>query len=56
VFETVLDAIRHGSLAAPDVIDVLFSSTDLLSDLLESARSDVRPENYEADGRTALSG
>jgi chemotaxis protein histidine kinase CheA len=56
VFETVLDAIRHGSLAAaPDVIDVLFSANDVLTDLVESARSDVDlPSNYEADCRTQL--
>jgi chemotaxis protein histidine kinase CheA len=56
VFETVLDAIRRGSLiAAPVVIDVLFSANDMLTDLVESARSDVNlPPNYEADCRTLL--
>ena len=56
VFETVLDAIRHGSLAAaPDVIDVLFTANDLLADLVESARSEVTlPANYENECRGAL--
>jgi len=56
VFETVLDAIRHGSLAAaPDVIDVLFAANDMLTDLVESARSDVNlPLDYEADCRVFL--
>src|SRR5471030_785812 len=56
VFENVLDAIRHGNLAAsPDAIDVLFAASDMLTDLVESARSDVDlPSNYEADCRTVL--
>jgi chemotaxis protein histidine kinase CheA len=56
VFENVLDAIRHGNLAAsPDAIDVLFAAGDMLTDLVESARSDVDlPSNYEADCRTVL--
>ena len=56
VFETVLDAIRHGSLAAaPDIIDVLFTANDLLADLVESARSEVDlPASHESDSRTAL--
>jgi len=50
VFETALDAIRHGRLAAaPDVIDVLFSANAGLTVLVESARSDVDlPSHYEA--------
>src|SRR5215472_8889001 len=40
VFETVLDCIRRGSLAAePDVVDVLLVASDLLSDLVQMSRS-----------------
>jgi two-component system chemotaxis sensor kinase CheA len=56
VFETVLDALRHGTLApTPDVVDVLFVSNDVLADLVESARSEVDlPASYETETRTAL--
>jgi two-component system chemotaxis sensor kinase CheA len=44
VFETVLDAVRRGSLSTtPDVLDVLFRANDTLSDLVGMAR----------DGKTA---
>ena len=40
VFETVLDGIRRGSLAAtPEVLDVLLSASDVLSDLTQMSRS-----------------
>jgi len=55
-FETVLDAIRHGHLAAtPEAVDVLFSANDVLADLVESARTDVAlPSDYENECRAAL--
>ena len=40
VFETTLDAVRRGSLAAqPDVVDVLLTASDVLSDLVSMSRS-----------------
>jgi two-component system chemotaxis sensor kinase CheA len=40
VFETLLDALRRGSLAAtPDVLDVLLAASDVLSDLVQMSRS-----------------
>src|SRR3954471_3323472 len=40
VFETVLDAIRRGSLnATPENIDVLLASSDVLSDLVSMSRA-----------------
>ena len=40
VFETVLDAIRRGSLTAtPETVDVLLSASDVLSDLVQMSRS-----------------
>jgi two-component system chemotaxis sensor kinase CheA len=56
VLESVLDQLRHGSLAATsDVIDVLFVASDVLADLVESARSEVElPASYEDDSRIAL--
>jgi len=52
----VLDAIRQGRLAAaPDIIDMLFSANDILTDLVESTRAQVDlPSNYEGESRTAL--
>jgi two-component system chemotaxis sensor kinase CheA len=45
VLETVLDAMRRGDLdATPDVIDVLFTANDILSDLVTLARSGQAPE------------
>ena len=44
VFETVLDGVRRGSLTAtPDTIDVLLSSSDVLSDLVQMSRADRDP-------------
>jgi len=40
VFETVLDEVRHGGLAASaDVIDVMLTASDVLSDLVTMSRS-----------------
>jgi two-component system chemotaxis sensor kinase CheA len=53
VLETVLDAMRRGDLdATPDVIDVLFTANDILSDLVTLARSGQAPE--EGFGRDCL--
>jgi two-component system chemotaxis sensor kinase CheA len=42
VFETVLDGLRRESLAAtPEVIDVLLSASDVLSDLVQMSRSNA---------------
>src|SRR5689334_10120727 len=56
VFETVLDAVRHGDLAATtDVIDVLLPASDVLSDLVGMSRSgDAIPAGYGSDCRSAL--
>jgi two-component system chemotaxis sensor kinase CheA len=56
VLESVLDQLRHRSLAATsDVIDVLFVASDVLADLVESARSEVElPASYEDDCRISL--
>ncbi len=40
VGETVLDALRRGSLTAtPDILDVLLAASDVLSDLVQMSRS-----------------
>ena len=40
VFETVLDSVRHGTLnATPEVINVLLTASDVLSDLVAMSRS-----------------
>src|SRR5215470_7211653 len=56
VFETVLDAVRHGDLGATsDVIDVLLPASDVLSDLVGMSRSgDAIPAGYGSDCRSAL--
>src|SRR3989304_3874912 len=42
VFETVLDFLRRGSLTAtPEIIDVLLSASDVLSDLVQMSRSNT---------------
>src|SRR5882757_1152472 len=58
VFETVLDAIRHGTLApGPDILDVLFTASDVLSDFVTMARSDEpAPTGYGDECRRALEG
>jgi two-component system chemotaxis sensor kinase CheA len=56
VFETVLDAVRAGKLAAtPDVIDVLLPAGDVLSDLVTMSRAgDAIPPNYGNEAKLAL--
>src|SRR5712671_164865 len=48
VFETVLDSIRQGSMAATsDGVDVLLTSSDVLSDLVAMARAgEAIPPGY----------
>lgn len=56
VLETVLDAMRHGTLpVGPDVTGVLFTASDTLSDLVTMAKAgDAVPEGYGAESRSAL--
>jgi two-component system chemotaxis sensor kinase CheA len=56
VFETVLDAIRHGDLQpTPDVTDVLFMANDTLSDLVSMARAGKAVEpGFGGECRSAL--
>ena len=58
VFETVLDAVRHGTLSpVPDILDVLFSASDVLADLVAMARADeAAPAGYGDECRAALEG
>jgi two-component system, chemotaxis family, sensor kinase CheA len=58
VFETVLDAIRHGTLSpGPDILDVLFTASDVLADLVAMARADEpAPAGYGDECRRALEG
>src|SRR6202035_5209628 len=48
VFETVLDAVRHGSITpGPDILDVLFTASDVLADFVAMARSgEAAPAGY----------
>lgn len=56
VFETTLDAIRRGDLAATtDVVDVLLMSSDILSDLVQFSRAgEAIPDGFGNDCRHAL--
>src|SRR5262245_58089463 len=56
VFETVLDEVRHGKLqATTDIMDVMLTASDVLSDLVTMSRSgDAVPPGYGAECRTAL--
>jgi len=56
VFETTLDAIRRGDLAAStDVIDVLLMASDILSDLVQFSRAGEEiPEGFGAECRQML--
>ncbi len=56
VFETVLDAVRHGKLATSDeVVSVLLTAGDVLSDLVGMARAGQQvPPGYDAECRAAL--
>jgi two-component system chemotaxis sensor kinase CheA len=58
VFETVLDAVRHGALSPrPDILDVLFTASDVLADLVAMARADeAAPAGYGDECRAALEG
>lgn len=56
VGETVLDALRRGSLTAtPDLLDVLLTASDVLSDLVQMSRagSPIAP-GFGGECRTAL--
>src|SRR5882757_306301 len=56
VFETVLDEMRSGKLAAsPDNVDVLLPANDVLTDLIAMTRAaEAIPDNNGADSRAAL--
>ena len=56
VFETTLDAVRRGDLAATtDVIDVLLASSDVLSDLVQISRAgEAIPVGFGDETRVAL--
>ena len=56
VFETVLDSLRRGSLAATsDIVDVLLSSSDVLSDLVQMSRSNTSiAPGFGGECRSAL--
>jgi two-component system chemotaxis sensor kinase CheA len=56
VFETVLDAVRHGTLSpGPDLLDVLFTASDVLADFVAMARSgEEAPAGYGDECRAAL--
>jgi two-component system, chemotaxis family, sensor kinase CheA len=56
VFETVLDAMRSGKLAAtPDVVDVLLPANDVLTDLIAMSRSgEAIPADLGDESRAAL--
>src|SRR6266849_683937 len=56
VFETVLDEVRHGSLSATaEVIDVMLTASDVLSDLVTMSRSgEAIAAGYGNECRTAL--
>lgn len=56
VFETVLDGLRNGKLTAtPENLDVLLSSSDVLTDLVSMSRSgQVAPAGFGGDCRAAL--
>ena len=56
VFETTLDAVRRGDLAATtDVVDVLLMSSDILSDLVQFTRAgEAIPGGFGTECRHAL--
>lgn len=56
VFETVLDGMRSGKLAAtPEIVDTLLQANDVLSDLVSMSRSGKAiPPNFGAESHTAL--
>ena len=56
VFETVLDAMRDGTLTpSPDIVDVLLPANDVLTDLISMSRAgEAIPANYGHESRAAL--
>ena len=56
VFETVLDAMRDGTLApSPDIVDVLLPANDVLTDLISMSRAgEAIPADYGHESRAAL--
>src|SRR5262245_52733326 len=56
VFETVLDAVRRGSVTAtPEAADVLLAAGDVLSDLVQMSRSgEAVPAGFGGECRAAL--
>src|SRR6185295_16850654 len=56
VFETVLDTMRNGKLAAThEIMDVLLQANDILSDLIMMSRSgEAIPPNHGSECRAAL--
>jgi two-component system, chemotaxis family, sensor kinase CheA len=56
VFETVLDAVRQGSMEpTSDVVDVLLAASDVLSDMVAMARAgDAIPHEFGGECRAAL--
>jgi two-component system chemotaxis sensor kinase CheA len=56
VFETVLDAVRQGSMEpTSDVVDVLLAASDVLSDLVAMARAgEAIPPDFGDECRAAL--
>ena len=56
VFETVLDEMRSGKLAATrEIVDSLLQANDVLTDLIAMSRSgDAIPPNYGSECRAAL--
>jgi two-component system chemotaxis sensor kinase CheA len=58
VFETVLDAVRHGTLApTQESLGVLFTASDVLADLVAMARTGQEvPPGYGDETRAALEG
>lgn len=56
IFETVLDAMRSGTLAAaPEIVDVLLPANDVLTDLIAMSRAgEPIPSGYGSESRAAL--
>jgi two-component system, chemotaxis family, sensor kinase CheA len=56
VFETVLDEMRSGKLAATsEIVDTLLQANDILSDLISMSRSgEAIPANFGSECRAAL--
>ncbi len=56
VFETVLDGMRSGTLAAtPDIVDTLLAANDVLSDLVSMSRSGKAiPPDFGSESHAAL--